>query len=152
MLKAGCEDLPAQVVIPPRVLVRKTEATFTIAEYIEDCTDTLNTTDAVILRPEINAPCQKGPTFALWVYASVQNSRALLGASFYEIKLETNCVVVEDGFVFMTETRAESSRPNTGKYPPEQNQKRRSRRGDACEHSLDVPPEFDPTSIFRLIT
>jgi hypothetical protein len=94
-----------QVIIPPSVLVRVVGKDFSLDEYIEDCTDTLNTEDAVILGPDINAPCQKSATFALWVYASVRNSRFLQNTSLYEIKLETHCVVLADGFVFMTDSR-----------------------------------------------
>jgi superfamily II DNA or RNA helicase len=94
----------SQVIIPPSVLVRATGKDFSLDEYIQDCTDTLNTEDAVILGPEINAPCQKAATFALWVYASVRNSRFLQTTSLYEVKLETHCVVVADGFVFTSDS------------------------------------------------
>lgn len=100
-----------QVIIPPSILVRVVGKDFSLDDYIEDCTDTLNTEDAVILGPDSNAPCQKSATFALWVYASVRNSRFLQNTSLYEIKLETHCVVVSDGFVFMTDSR--------GNYPVE---------------------------------
>jgi hypothetical protein len=93
-----------QVIIPPSVLVRVVGKDFSLDDYIEDCTDILNTADAVILGPDMNAPCQKSSTFALWVYASVPNSRLLQDTSLYEIKLETHCVVVADGFVFMTDS------------------------------------------------
>ena len=100
-------DLSAkpQVIIPPSVLVRIVGKSFSLDEYIEDCTDTLNTQDAVILGPDINAPCRKTASYALWVYASVRNSRFLQSTSLYEITLETHCVVVADGFVFMTDSR-----------------------------------------------
>lgn len=94
-----------QVIIPPSVLVRVVGKDFSMDDYIEDCTDTLNTEDAVILGPDINKPCQKSASFALWVYASLRNSRFLQDASLYEIKLETHCVVLADGFVFMTDSR-----------------------------------------------
>lgn len=93
-----------QVIISPSVLVREVGKGFSLQDYIEDCTDTLNVEDAVILGPDINAPCQKSETFALWVYASVSNSRSLQNTSLYEIKLETHCVVVSNGFVFMTDS------------------------------------------------
>lgn len=94
-----------QVIIPPSVLVRVVGKDFSLDDYIEDCTDTLNTEDAVILGPHINAPCQKSAKFALWVYASVRNSRFLQDTSLYEIKLETHCVVLDRGFVFVTDSR-----------------------------------------------
>lgn len=94
-----------QVVIPPSVLVRTAGKHFSLKDYIEDCTDTLNTEDAVILGPDINAPCQKSATYALWVYASVRNSRILQSTSLYEITLETHCVVEAEGFVFVTDSR-----------------------------------------------
>jgi hypothetical protein len=94
-----------QVIISPSVLVRAVGTDFALNHYIEDCTDTLNTEDAVILGPNMNAPCQNSATFALWVYASVRNSRFLQNTSLYEIKLETHCVVVADGFIFMTDSR-----------------------------------------------
>ena len=94
-----------QVVIPPSVLVRTAGKDFSLKDYIEDCTDTLNTEDAVILGPDVNAPCQKSATYALWVYASVRNSRLLQSTSLYEVTLETHSVVVAEGFVFVTDSR-----------------------------------------------
>jgi len=94
-----------QVIIPPSVLVRTAGKDFLLKDYIEDCTDTLNTEDAVILGSDINAPCQKSGNYALWVYASVRNSRLLQSTSLYEVTLETHCVVVAEGFVFMTDSR-----------------------------------------------
>ena len=119
-------DLPhrPQVIIPPSVLVRTAGKEFSLKEYVEDCTDTLNTNDAVILGPDINMPCQWTDTFALWVYASVQNSRFLQNTSLYEVKLETHCVVVEGDFVFMTDSGgnfpAEYIDEHTGRVPPTQ--------------------------------
>jgi superfamily II DNA or RNA helicase len=112
-----------QVIIAPSVLVRKVGKDFSLDDYIEDCTDTLNLEDAVILGPDINAPCQKSATFALWVYASVHNSRFLLDSSLYEIKLETHCVVLADGFVFISDSR--------GNFPLEYLE----------EHTVNVSPE-----------
>jgi hypothetical protein len=94
-----------QVVIPPSVLVRVTLKDFSLADYIEDCTDTLNTEDAVILGPQKDAPCQQAHDFALWVYASVRNSRFLQDTSLYEIRLETHCVVVAGGYVLIADSR-----------------------------------------------
>jgi hypothetical protein len=94
----------SQVIIPPSVLVRAAGKKFSLDQYIEDCTDTLNTQDAVILGPKINAPCQNSGTFALWVYASVRNSRFLQNTSLYEVKLETHCVVIAGDFVFLTDS------------------------------------------------
>lgn len=101
------DDLPSkpQVIIPPSVIVRAATKDFSLAQYIEDCTDTLNTEDAVILGPNLNAPCQRSDSFALWVYASVRNSRFLQNTSLYEIKLETHCVVFSDGLVFIADSR-----------------------------------------------
>lgn len=94
-----------QVIIPPSVLVRTALKDFSLDEYIEDCTDTLNTEDAVILGPQINAPCQRDGISALWVYASVRNSRLLESASLYEIQLETHCIVVAEGYVLIADSR-----------------------------------------------
>jgi hypothetical protein len=94
-----------QVIVSPSVLVRVAGIGFSLDDYIQDCTDTLNIKDAVILGPDINAPCNRSATFALWVYASVGNSRSLQSASLYEIKLETHCVVLAGGFVLMTDSR-----------------------------------------------
>ena len=93
-----------QVIIPPSVLVRVASKHFSLDQYVEDCTDTLNTEDAVILGPGVNAPCQESDKHALWVYASVRNSRFLQNTSLYEIKLETHCVVVFGGFVFLADS------------------------------------------------
>src|SRR5262249_34383328 len=89
----------------PSVLVRTALSDFNIENYIEDCTDTLNTEDAVILGPQLNAPCLRTDTFALWIYASIRNSRFLQNTSLYEIKLETHCVVVADGYVLLSDSR-----------------------------------------------
>lgn len=113
-----------QVIIPPSVLVRAAGKDFSLDAYIEDCTDTLNTEDAVILGPDLNAPCQRSDTFALWVYASVRNSRFLQNTSLYEIKLETHCVVFTDGLVFMADSRGnfpiEYTEEHTASIPAEQ--------------------------------
>jgi superfamily II DNA or RNA helicase len=113
-----------QVIIPPSVLVRSVGEKFSLEKYIEDCTETLSTADAVILGPEINRPCRQSDTTALWVYASVRNSRFLQNTSLYEIKLETHCVVLADGFVFMNDSSGnfpdEYIEDNTGQVPADQ--------------------------------
>ena len=105
-------------------MVRTAGKEFSLKGYVEDCTDTLNTNDTVILGPDINMPCQWTDTFALWVYASVQNSRFLQNTSLYEVKLETHCVVVDGDFVFMTDSGgnfpAEYIDEHTGRVPPTQ--------------------------------
>lgn len=101
------EDDP-QVAIAPSVLIRELKGSFSLDEYIEDCTDTLNLTDAIILGKP-NAPCQKTATSALWVYASIANSRLLEDTSLYEVRLEAHCVVVSDGYLLVSDT--------TGTYP-----------------------------------
>lgn len=93
-----------QVVIPPSVLVRAVGRPFSLKAYVEDCTDTLNTEDAVILGPNVNGPCQQGPDYALWIYASVRNAPFLQNASLYEIELATHCVVVSEGYVFIADS------------------------------------------------
>lgn len=94
-----------EVIIPPSVLVRKATTAFSLSKYIDDCTDTLNIKDAVILGPDINGPCQHSENFALWVYASIRNSRLLQDASLYEIRLETHCVVYANGYVLIADSR-----------------------------------------------
>jgi hypothetical protein len=93
-----------QVIILPSVIVRRARKDFSLDGYIEDCTDTLNTKDAVILGPNTNAPCLKSATFALWVYASVGNSRFLQNTSLYEVRLETHCVVLANDLVFISDS------------------------------------------------
>jgi hypothetical protein len=112
-----------QVIIPPSVLVRSIGKNFSLDEYIEDCTDTLNTADAVILGQDLNGPCQKSDKFALWVYASVCNSRILQSTSFYEVKLETHCVVMSEGFIVVADS--------SGIFPDEYLE----------ENSANVPPD-----------
>lgn len=112
-----------QVIIPPSVLVRTLGKDFSIDNYIEDCTDTLNTADAVILGHDINGPCQRSDTFALWVYASVSNSRLLQNTSLYEVRLETHCLVLGEGLVFIADS--------SGNFPEEYLE----------ENSLSVQPE-----------
>lgn len=97
-----------QVAIAPSVLVREVKSSFSLDEYIEDCTDTLNLTDAIILGTP-NAPCQRTTNFALWVYASIANSRLLEDSSLYEVRLEAHCVVVAGDYLLVSDT--------TGTYP-----------------------------------
>jgi hypothetical protein len=100
-------DLAAnpQVIIPPNVLVRLKGNKFSLDKYVQDCTDTINLEDAVILGPDLNGPCQKSASFALWVYASVKNSRYLEKTSLYEMALETHCVVVSSDLIFLADSR-----------------------------------------------
>lgn len=97
-----------QVVIAPSVLVRKVDHDFSVGEYIEDCTDSLNLADAIILGKP-NEPCQRSEHHALWIYASVVNSRILLDSSFYEIQLQAHCVVLAGRYLFASDT--------SGTYP-----------------------------------
>jgi superfamily II DNA or RNA helicase len=93
-----------QVIVPPTAIVRKKSSTFKLNDYVENCTDTLNLEDATILGSNLDAPCQKSSKSALWVYASVANSRRAYKRSLYEIRLETHCVVVTTKFVFITDS------------------------------------------------
>lgn len=97
-----------QVVIAPSVLVRAVRHGFTMDEYVEDCTDSLNLTDAIILG-DPNNPCQRSDHHALWVYASMANSRLLLDTSLYEIRLEAHCAVLAENYLLVSDT--------TGTYP-----------------------------------
>lgn len=99
------------VIVPPSVLVHRASKSFALGQYIDECTDTLNLEDAVILGPDINGPCRRSDSAALWVYASVGNSRLLSRESLYEVRLETHCVVIARGFVFISDT--------CGHYPVE---------------------------------
>lgn len=94
-----------QVAIAPSVLVRVIGPTFSLAEYIDQCTDTLNLEDAVILGPNRDAPCIEGTDYALWVYASVSNSRLLASTSLYEISLQVHCAVMASGFLLVSDTK-----------------------------------------------
>lgn len=93
-----------QVIIPPSVIVRVLKPEFSISEYIEECTDTLNTEDAIILGKDMNKPCIENSTNALWVYASIRNSHNLQNTSLYEISLQTHCVVISSGLVFLSDS------------------------------------------------
>jgi len=97
-----------QVNIAPSVLVRRLKSSFSLQEYIEDCTDSLNLTDAIILGKP-NEPCQQSSDSALWVYASIANSRLLEDTSLYEVRLEAHCVVVAGDYLLVSDT--------TGTYP-----------------------------------
>lgn len=94
-----------QVIVPPSALVRRKASSFKLSDYIENCTDTLNLEDAVILGDDLNAPCQKSKNSALWVYASVSNSALLHRRSFYQIRLETHCVVVTQNYIFIADSK-----------------------------------------------
>lgn len=131
-------DKRQQVVISPSVLVRTALGDFKLQDYIEDCTDTLNTEDAVILGPEANAPCLRTDTFALWIYASIRNSRFLQDTSLYEIRLETHCIVVADGYALLSDSR--------GIYPTEYLEDHTSQVGrDRLARFLDE--SFRPTHV-----
>lgn len=97
-------DESPQVLISPSAIVRAKGDSFDLSDYIEDTTDTLNTQDGVILGPDINGPCTRSDWFALWVYASIGNSRSLQSRSLYEIKLETHCVVVWEDVVLISDS------------------------------------------------
>lgn len=98
-----------QVAIAPSVLVRAVQPSFNFDDYVEDCTDSLNLSDAIILGSNPNGPCVRDHDFALWVYASVVNSRLLEDTSLYEVRLEAHCVVLADKFLLVSDT--------TGTYP-----------------------------------
>lgn len=100
-----------KITISPSVLVRKVSTNFSIDEYIQDCTDTLLMDDAIILGPDEYGPCVKASDHALWIYASVRNSRLLERDALYEIRLEAHCAVVSDGYVLISDT--------VGSYPIE---------------------------------
>lgn len=97
-----------QVAIAPSVLIRKVRPDFTLSDYIEDCTDSLNLTDAIILG-DANAPCQRSGEHALWVYASVANSGLLEDTSLYEVTLEAHCAVLAGDYLLVSDT--------TGTFP-----------------------------------
>jgi superfamily II DNA or RNA helicase len=94
-----------EVIISPSVLVRVAAPKFSLDQYIEDCTDTLNTNDAVILGPTPDTPCARSKQSALWVYATVKNSGLLHSTSLYEVSLATHCVVLAHGYILITDTR-----------------------------------------------
>lgn len=100
-----------KVTISPSVLVRSVSSTFTLDAYVRDCTDTLLMADAIILGPDEFAPCVQEPDRALWVYASVQNSRLLERDALYEIKLEAHCAVLSGGYLLISDS--------AGNYPVE---------------------------------
>ncbi|QAR45031.1 DEAD/DEAH box helicase [Kosakonia cowanii] len=103
-------DTDPQVYISPSILIRKIGPNFCLEDYIEDCTDSLNLTDALILGKD-NEPCQKSSDHALWVYVSIANSKILSDRSLYEIKLETHCAVINGNYLIIADT--------TGTYPIE---------------------------------
>lgn len=100
-----------KITISPSVLVRRVTNNFSFNEYISDCTDTLLMDDAIILGPDEFGPCVKGNDHALWVYASVRNSRLLERDALYEIRLEAHCVVISNGYLLISDT--------AGSYPIE---------------------------------
>lgn len=128
----------SQIIISPSVLVREISSEFSLTKYIEDCTDTLNLEDAIILGGDGNQPCQQGDNFALWIYASIHNSRNLQRTSLYEIKLETHCVVVVNKFLFISDT--------CGHYPVEYLEQN-SRYVPREILSLYIDESFQPTHV-----
>ncbi len=98
-----------QVSIAPSVLVRVVSTGFLFDDYIEHCTDTLNLEDAIILGPDAFGPCQQSAHHAVWVYASVANSRLLGANSLYEVRLHAHCVTYFDGHLLISDT--------SGTYP-----------------------------------
>ena len=94
-----------QVIVPPSALVRQKKSSFELSDYIDNCTDTLNLEDAVILGDDLNAPCRQNTEFALWVYATISNSSLLHRRSFYQVGLATHCVVVSGEYVIIADTK-----------------------------------------------
>ncbi|CAB3709790.1 hypothetical protein LMG22037_03992 [Paraburkholderia phenoliruptrix] len=93
-----------QVTIAPSVLIRKVSSTFDFDNYIQECTDTLNLEDAIILGKDWYGPCMQDDNFALWVYAKLSNSRLLERESFYEIRLEAHCAVLSGHYLVISDT------------------------------------------------
>ncbi|WP_371435198.1 DEAD/DEAH box helicase [Polaromonas sp.] len=93
-----------QVGIAPSVLVRVVSPGFRFTDYIDQCTDTLNLKDAIILGPDPNKPCQSSAGHAVWVYASVGNSRLLDSSSLYEVTLEAHCAAVIGDYLLISDT------------------------------------------------
>jgi superfamily II DNA or RNA helicase len=110
-LNTGDLGKDPKITISPSVLVRKVNNNFSLNEYIDDCTDTLLMDDAIILGPDEFGPCVKVKDHALWVYASVRNSRLLERDALYEIRLEAHCAVLSDGYLLISDT--------AGSYPIE---------------------------------
>ncbi|MGG4580772.1 DEAD/DEAH box helicase [Alcaligenes sp. Me129] len=104
-------DRNPKVTVAPSVLVRALSNTFKFNEYVADCTDTLSMADAIILGPKPFAPCVQSVDYALWIYATVQNSRLLERHSLYEIRLEAHCAVVSNGYLLISDS--------AGNYPVE---------------------------------
>ncbi|TLS17079.1 MAG: DEAD/DEAH box helicase [Betaproteobacteria bacterium] len=100
-----------KITISPSVLIRKVNSNFSLNDYIVDCTDTLLMNDAIILGKDDFGPCVRATDHALWVYASVRNSRLLERDALYEIRLEAHCAVVSDGYLLISDT--------AGSYPIE---------------------------------
>ena len=98
-----------QVTISPSVLIRKAPTDFSLKDYINDCTDTLSLADSIILGTDTFSPCISTGDYALWVYASIKNSRLLEKESFYEISLEAHCVVLCGEHLLISDT--------AGNYP-----------------------------------
>ncbi len=100
-----------KITVSPSVLVRQVSKSFSFDEYIKDCTDTLLMDDAIILGSDSFGPCVRANDHALWVYASIRNSRLLEQDALYEVRLEAHCAVVDDGYLFISDTG--------GSYPTE---------------------------------
>lgn len=92
-----------QVCIPPSVTIRRLNEDFDFDEYISDCTDTINLSGACILG-ERNGPCFHNENTALWVYASIENSKALMSRSLYEVRIQTHCVAAVNGHILISDT------------------------------------------------
>lgn len=93
------------VIIPPSVRVFQLTSSFELSQYIEDCTDTLNTEDAVILGPNLNGPIKHSDSAAFWIYASVKNSPYLNSTSLYEVRLESHFIVIHEGLALIADSR-----------------------------------------------
>lgn len=104
-------DRNPKVTVAPSVLVRALSNTFSFDEYVADCTDTLSMADAIILGSKPFAPCVQSVDYALWIYATVKNSRLLERYSLYEIRLEAHCAVVSGDYLLISDS--------AGNYPVE---------------------------------
>lgn len=96
-------NLPASVMLPASVVVRRVKPKFTMREFAEFTSDSLLLEDRILLGPA--AEPIVGPNESrLWVYAIFGNSPILIEHSQYEIRLGAMVAALHDDLLFVADT------------------------------------------------
>ncbi len=95
----------------PSVVVRKIKDNIEYDNFIRDITDEIQLEDFITIGPRDDYPViepkdtQPYDCF-LWVYNRFSNSKTLLSATTYEIKISSLCIVIIKPYLFITDTES----------------------------------------------